>query len=527
MNFLKKEDSQGFILPGVLSAIVAFLILSGAVITVINSNLTSVARNIQSQQAFNIAEAGANYYLWHLSHNGSDFKDGQSTPSTPDVELGYGPYVHQYYDDNGRNTGSYTLWIKPDSVGSTIATIRSIGQVKNTSVKRTIETRIGAASFASYGLVSDTAFWFGNTESADGPVHSNQGIRMDGANNAEVSSSNSIYTPPVSLGGDGYTHPGVWCNNLVTTPVDCSTRSKTNWKYPVALVDFNQVSGSLCSIKKQAFQANSSTSSLANLANACSQVPTTLTNAYLPQRSTSGTYNVSRGYLIELNSSGTYNLYQVNGENDQASSYSSALTLVSLGTNISPPSSGIVFSEDNVWIRTNPNYHGRITIGAGRLASAATTANISIADDVLYSTKNGSDVIGLIAENSVIVKQYAIPQTGSFNFEIDAAMIAQTGNVGYPLKYITASSKCSKGWIGNDQNFLSYGSIASRQTWTWTWTTNYCPNAVYSPSDGAYVAGVKNNTTQYDNNLLYAPPPSFPVTTTYNILSWREVLTNP
>lgn len=519
------HQNDGFILPAVLSAILAFIILSGALLTAIETNLLEVGRNVQSQQAFNIAEAGANYYLWHLSHNGADFKDGKTTPTTPDANLGYGPYVHDYINDNGVKTGTYTLWIKPDGNGSTIATVRSIGQVTGTNIKRTVEARIGAASFASYGLISDTAVWFGNTESADGPVHSNQGIRMDGANTADVTSTNATYTPPGSLGGDGASHPGVWCNTSVTTPVNCNTRSKTDWRYPVPNVDYNQVSTALCTMKKQAFSSDSSTSALANLANACSQTPTTRTSAYLPQRNSSGSFSLTRGYLVELNTNGTYNLYNVNGENDQASTYGAALTLQALGSGIAVPSNGVIFAEDNVWIRTNSTFQGRVTIGAGRLATT-TNANAVIADDLLYSTKNGSDVIGIVAEDSVVIAPYAIPQSGNFNFEIDAGIIAQTGSVWYPSRYRTSSTKCTRGWVGANQKLSFYGSIATRQSWTWTWLLGgACGDAVNN--GGNYISGVLNNTTQYDYNLLYAPPPSFPITTGYNILSWREVLTTP
>ena len=46
-------------------------------------------------------------------------------------------------------------------------------------------------------------------------------------------------------------------------------------------------------------------------------------------------------------------------------------------------------------------------------------------------------------------------------------------------------------------------------------------------STGTYYSGIEHTNTNYDYNLLYAPPPSYPVTGTYNILSWREVLTHP
>jgi hypothetical protein len=516
-------DEQGFLMPALVSVMIAASIISTAVLTIIMNNFFVVGNNVKSQQAFNIAEAGINYYLWHLSHNATDYKDGQSTPATPDAALGYGPYVHSYVDDNGKTTGSYTLWVKPKGSGSTIVDVRAIGKVNGTDITRTVQAQIGAESFANYATLGDTALWFGNTESAAGPVHSNQGIRMDGSSDSDVTSANATYIPPGSLGGDGSSHNGVWCSTTVTTPVNCNTRDKTDWRFPTAAIDFNQVSSSLCTMKKTAFASDSATSSLAGQANACTQVPTTRTAAYLPQR---GTFNIARGYLVELNTNGTYNLYNVNGETDTLTPYTSALTLSSVATNIALPSSGVIFAEDNVWVRTNPTFHGRVTIGAGRLATS-NNANIVIADDMLYSAKDGSDAIGLIAEDSVLLASYAPPASGNFTFEVDAATLAQTGSVIYPDEYRTSANRCTRGWVGANQKFVFYGSVASRQTWTWTWQWGggSCGDAV---SDGSkYISGIKNNTTSYDYNLQYAPPPSYPITGGYQILSWREVLTHP
>ncbi len=522
-----RHNQSAMILPGVLSAILAFIIISGAVFTLIQSNLQIVSRNIKSQQAFNISEAGINYYLWHLSHAPTDYKDGQTTPVSPDPNLGYGPYVHTYIDDNSKSVGTYTLWIKPDNVGSTLATVRSIGKVNGTNITRTIEAKIGASSFANYALVSDQPFWVGQYESVDGPVHSNVGIKMDGASNSRVSSSNATYVPPISLGGNGGSHPGVWCDTSITTPVNCNTRSKADWIFPAPLVDFNIVNDTLCTIKKVSFAANSSTANLATQPNPCSQTPNTQTPFYLPQRSNSGAYAVDRGYLIELNSNGTYNMYAVDQEKDLQPDYASALRTTLLYSNLAPPSNGILFVEDNVWVRTNPVYSGRITIAAGRLATN-TMANIKIIDNVKYSTKNGADAIGLIAEDSVMLMPYALPQTGDFNFEVDGALIAKEGNVEYPDTYHSNSSKCTLGWVGANQKFEFYGSVASRTTWTWTWSrNNACSQAVYDASTNSYVSGIKANTTRYDYNLLYGPPPYFPLVGGHSILSWREVLTKP
>lgn len=517
-------------MPMVLSMIIAMGVISTSVLLLIDSNLGISRRNNESQRALNIAEAGINYYLWHLSHNNTDYRDGQSTPATPDAALGYGPYVHNYIDDNAVNSGTYTLWVKPQGTGSTIMTVRSIGKVKNGTITRTVEATLGAPSFASYALVGDGALWFGNTESANGPVHSNQGIRMDGASNDSVTSARATYVPPSNLGGNGSTsRPGVWCHTSITSPVDCNTRNKNDWVYPVATVDFNQISGSLCTMKKVAFAADPATSGLANLATACTQVPNTRTPAYLPQRATNGSYNITRGYLVELNTNGTYDLSYVNGENDRLTPYTSALTLQSVATNIAVPASGVIFAEDNVWVRSKPTFHGRVTIGAGRLASSSVRAEIVVADDLVYSTKNGSDVIGLVAENNVTIAPYAPPASGGFTFEVNAAMIAQTGSVTYPGTYRTNSNACTRGWVNANQNFTFYGSVSTRQTWTWTWLqgSGSCGDAVRDTATNTYISGINHNTTQYDYNLLYAPPPSFPITSTYNILSWREVLTKP
>jgi Tfp pilus assembly protein PilX len=520
-----KSARDGFVLPGVIAFMLAMSIIGVATVTVILTNFEIVGNNVRSQQAFNIAEAGINYYLWHLSHNGGDYKDGKTTPTTPDATLGYGPYVHNYIDDNANTTGTYTLWVKPQGGGSTLVTVRSIGQVSGTSIKRTVQAQIGAASFASYGLVADTEFWFGANESANGPIFSNVGVHMDGSNSDTVASANASYTPQGKYGGDGGSHPGVWCSGSVTSPT-CNTRNKTSWLYPKTSVDFNQVSTSLCTMKKTAFADYAATSALASQATACSQVPTTRTNAYVPQ--TSSSYSATSGYLIQLNTNGTYDLFKVTGENDKATSYTTALTKTSVATGITVPPSGVIFVEDNVWVRSNPTFHGRVTIAAGRLASGTQAANINIADQLLYTAKTGTDAVGLVAENSVYIAPYApSSSSGSFTFEVDAAALAQTGSVTWP-QYYAGTSTCTKGWVNTTQTLTFYGSVATRQDWTWNYQTGgSCGNAVRDTSNGNWVSGIEHTNTNYDYNLLYAPPPSYPITGTYNILSWREVLTKP
>jgi hypothetical protein len=294
-------------------------------------------------------------------------------------------------------------------------------------------------------------------------------------------------------------------------------------------------------MKKVAFANYSSTSSLATQSNACTQTPTTRTNAYVPQLSSSFSY--SKGYLIKLNNNGTYDLLKVNSENDTLTPYTSALTTTTVATGISLPSSGVIFVEDNVWVLTPTNFHGRVTVASGRLATSNNT-DIVIAGPLLYDTKNGTDAIGLVAEDSIFVAPYAPAaasgySTGNFNYEVDGALLAENGNVqygengdsaNYPAGYRNSQTNCARGWTSPNQTMTFYGSVATRQTWTWSWLVgnNACGDAAFDSTNGnGYVTGFENDTTQYDYNLEYAPPPSYPLTSGYNILSWREILTRP
>jgi hypothetical protein len=47
----------------------------------------------------------------------------------------------------------------------------------------------------------------------------------------------------------------------------------------------------------------------------------------------------------------------------------------------------IIFVEDNVWIRTNPTFSGRVTIASGRLATATDQTNVTIVDDIKYEVQ--------------------------------------------------------------------------------------------------------------------------------------------
>jgi hypothetical protein len=444
------NNHSGFIMLMVL--VMAFVLsaigLVGAQLLISNIRFNDYQK--RSATAFEVAEAGVNYYLWHLEYNPSDYKDGKSTPNTAP----YGPYVHNYYDVAGNLLGTYTLYITPPPAGSTVATVESIGQVTNFPGTRTIVAQLGQPSFANYALVDNQEFWFGSSETSNGPVMSNVGVHFDGTNNGPVYSASATYTPSAEFGGDGHVHNGVWGNGGPTN----------EWQFPVPAVNFNQVTANLSTLQSLAI---------------------------------SGGTNIAKsnadGYYINLLSTGKYNLYKVTNETN------SGITDTLISSNNAPPANGVLFVNDNVWVQ-GTNWPGQITIVAATLPqSASTNKNINIIGNLTDSSLNGSDTIGLIAQNNVIVSNYA-PTT----ITIDGALLAEVGNV---WVQDTAPVKTT-------MNF--FGAIAVGAIWTWNWT-----NGV------SIVAGYQTTNTSFDSNLVYEPPPHYPSTGTYAIVSWREKLYNP
>ncbi|KKW26139.1 MAG: hypothetical protein UY69_C0034G0005 [Parcubacteria group bacterium GW2011_GWF1_52_5] len=124
------------------------------------------------EQAFQIAEAGIEYYRWHLAHASTDYQDGTGAP---------GPYVHEYRDATGAVIGTFTLTITPPPVGSTLVIVVSEGVVTaNPSITRRIEAKFAIPSIAKFAFVANSKMRFGAGTEVFGPIHSNDGIRFDG-----------------------------------------------------------------------------------------------------------------------------------------------------------------------------------------------------------------------------------------------------------------------------------------------------------------------------------------------------------
>ncbi len=491
MIFLQKKFKRGVLLVQVLVFASIAVVIIGALVSWAGSNVKASKVFLLREQALQIAEAGIDYYRWHLAHAQSDYQDGTGVA---------GPYVHNFYDKDGVLLGTFTLTITPPGVGSTIVTIQSDGKVAaDPTIVRKIRVRLGISSLAKFAAVSNDDIRFGQGTEVFGPIHSNGGIRFDGLAHNLVSSSETSYDDPDHNGASEFgvhTHVNVPPSSGVndayrsgeappTSPVPNRTDVFiAGRKFPVPAVDFVGMTTDLSQIKANA-QAS---------------------GKYL---SSSG----AQGYRIVLKTNDTFDVYRVNNlstapngcSNSQNQSGWGTWTIKTTGNgnqtlvgNYPIPANGLIFVEDNVWVDGQIS-SARVTIAAGKFPdNAATRPSITVNANLLYTNFDGTDVISLISQGNI--------NTGlssSDTLTIDAALVAQNGRVG---RYYYSSS-CGTGYTRNTLNL--YGMIASNLRYGFAYT------------DGT---GYGTRNIIYDANLLYAPPPSFPLTSDqYTIVSWQEI----
>ncbi|TSC96333.1 MAG: Uncharacterized protein Athens101410_47 [Parcubacteria group bacterium Athens1014_10] len=412
------------------------------------------------EKVFAIAEAGIDYYHWHLAHDPQDYQDGTGEP---------GPYIHDYYDINGNLIGKFELEIIPPQIGSTIVTVKSTGYlISQPQIKRTIATKQGIPSLTTYAVIANDNMRFGPDTETYGKVHSNGGIRFDGVAHNIVSSYKETYTDPDS----GLTKPGVWTALPNENEVFLAGK-----KYPAPLVDFNKITKDLNDIKSDA-QAN---------------------GIYLPP---SG----NRGYYIHLRDDQKLDIYKVTGVSSQCDGkdtdrINNKKTFTYQGESsigIAMPVNGLIFVEDKLWIDGKIN-NNRLTIAVG----FSTSNDIIINNDLTYTNYDGSDSLGLIAQNNISVGLYS-----ENDLEINGALFAQTGRVG--RNYFP--SNCSSTYYKRNSLTLR-GALGTNKRYGFRWVCG-----------GSYCSGYEYRYLTFDENLIFMPPPSFPTapTSTYSIISWIE-----
>jgi hypothetical protein len=152
----------------------------------------------------------------------------------------------------------------------------------------------------------------------------------------------------------------------------------------------------------------------------------------------------------------------------------------------------VIFVENNVWVEGDVN-NKKLTIVGADLSGSGNQADIyiGISDRSLrFAAYDCNNMLGLVAQRDVRVLNDC-PD----DFTVDAALLAQTGLVGIV------------NGMGGKYALTFNGAISSYLQ-------------PYFQSGGS---GFADRLYNFNNNLLYCPPPYFPTGTEYAIDLWDEL----
>ncbi len=461
----------GSIFVGVLAALSGFVLAQNR----FEASLTGKSEGLA------IAEAGLEYYRWHLAHFPTDLKNGTAAS---------GPYSITYKDPEGSTAGNISLTITGNmSCGQlTSIDLTSKGTPTDNSGSATLFARYAEPTVAQYSYIVNDSVWAGSDRIISGPYHSNGGVRMDGTANAPVTSSLSSWTCTSDFGcSPDQSEPGVFG----------AGPNSNLWSYPSPQVDFAAIAANFSNLKAIAQSSG----------------------LYFARYST-GTSgrNASLGYHLVFNSNGTITVYKVtktkgnssvgihnpngNGQTDYTQIQSESL----YGTYTIPSGCGLVFVEDNAWIEGA--IPSKITVVAADVVDTGFTPNIMLPGAITYSNASGVSGLTAISANDILITPDA-PD----DLTLNGIFVAQGGAFGINL-YTCGVGNNVKGTL------TIHGSTISNLRTGTQWSY---PGNSYGCGNGTKTAGYTTRIDSFDRKLATDPPPFTPaVSTQYEFVDWRQ-----
>lgn len=431
------------------------------------------------EKAFHIAEAGLEYYRWHLAHWPNDLKDGTGQS---------GPYQHSINDPEGGVMGNYSLDISGGVLCGqvTSVSITSTGwTTADPTYKRILYAKYTRPSVAEYSTIVNSNVWAGADRVINGPYHSNGGVRMDGTHNADVTSGVSTWSCTSTFG----------CSPSATKNGVFGAGGPSNlWSFPAPAIDFNGISVDLTKLKGYA----------------------TSSGRYF---AASGNY----GYRIVFKDNATIDVYRVTGTTQvwgytteyrwrQERPVISASTFV--GNYTIPESCPVVFVEDNAWIEGVVK--GKVTFAAADVGTGSVDRSIILNNSLTYASTTGDGLtaigeqdvlVGLQTPDLMSVNGIYIAQKGKFgrNHYCQSECDSSNGsNEGLPSSldsYVTRSTLNTNGTV------VSNGRIGTK------WT-----------SGNSFISGYSQRNDSYDRTLASDPPAFTPATSDdYKFVEWRDL----
>lgn len=465
--YRNRTASAGYLLLLVLVFGSIFLVIITSFVGYVITQNQVINFRHEQQRATEIAEAGLNYYRWYLAHNPGDVTNGTGVP---------GPYVHQYSDPEGGTIGEFSLEIASSTYCGDIATldIASTGYTyDNPEASAVVRSRYNRPSIASYSFVSNAGVYYGATSIVSGPLHSNQGIRMDASHNSVVSSGQTDWTCDSSYGCS----PSKTVDGVYTTS---GNANPSLFSFPVAPIDFAGITLNLANMKDKA-------------------------------QNYGGLYfgpSGKSGYHVIFLPGNRVEVRKVNSKQNEPNGYAwgrylNILKGTSLvGTYDIDPKCPVIFVEDEVWLEGEVG--GKVTIAAADVDTVGVDPSIILNNNITYS---GADS-GLlaVAEYDMLIG-LVVPD----DMVLNGIFVAQTGHYGRNF-YDTSMPNSWETYIKRNSLTVN-GTIVSNNRAGTTWYY----------SGGVLASGFSTRISSYDTSQVYDPPPYTPITTdVYSFFNWRQ-----
>jgi hypothetical protein len=489
--FLQKDKGGAIIMVLVFAGV--FLIAVGSLMQFVLQQSISGRGKVAREQALQIAEAGLEYYKWHLANNPSSEWEGTVQYDDPQSSTRMGEF-----------TIEATANKQCDAIMHRDVTVTGTAD-KDTRFPRTIAARHMLPSVANYSYIFNTGVWMGSGSDTIGPVHANQGIRMDGTHNSTISSVVATWSCNSSYGcSPTQTKDGVWG----------SGSNPELWEYPDTAINFNDMSIDFADLKARA-QAD---------------------GRYFP--SVSGGAGTT-GYHLIFKNDGTFDVYEVTsasynwGWHEDYTITRDYHTIVSesfVGNYTLPSDCSLIFIEDQTWIEGVVS--GKVALVVADLVNSY-DPDIILHDSIINYTDTQIDGLSAISEHDVLVSSRS-PE----NLTVHGVFSVPNGKFGRNHYVETAGSyygNYNGGYIwatdtgvGTAQDLGTFTingtNVASERSGTrWTFgiykqTSSY-PYYTYV----VQTSGFANVSNSYERALALDPPPFTPSALLVPYYSnWRE-----
>ncbi len=467
-----KHTSRGDVLVLTIIFTGVFSILFASLIRYLVTQYTSVSIHTAEDEALQIAEAGVEYYRWHLAHFPNDLQDGTS---------GAGPYVHAYEDPETGVLGHFSLELGGEVLCGKTQVVHATSTAwtdAKPNIKKVVFVRIARPTIADFSYIVDSNVYAGANRTITGPYHSNGVVRMDADNHSAVTSKVATTScDGAGLGGCTGTIAGVYGTG---THPEWWRSAEPDIPFSNFDFDFGQI------------QAIATTQGIF-LAHMSNDV-----NNY--------------GYYLKLKSDKTVDIYRVTGKWANVSITtpgSESITVPELANaNITatylqfmqnrpiPNACPLIYASDRVWLEGVVS--GKVTVVANDVGVAS--PDVFLQNNITYNTNTGTDGLTVLAERNILIPLY-VPN----DMTLSGIFLAQKGSYGRP-------------WYGSVN---PYNAFRTRNSLTTTGTVVSKLRTGTSWTDGT---AFTNRIDNYDRNLVDAPPPLTPFTSSdFRLIEWREV----